>query len=134
MGLTFQMRGRTFDEDQMSVIARQSAKPTKRKTADTSRGYHKGWRVVGVKPGVLEDARRVANEEIARYQALTVKKGYRKPKPFDEVKFLQTARRSSVRSKPYELEQAARLCKEMAEKEGWLCVELVEVKREPAKQ
>jgi hypothetical protein len=39
-------------------------------------------------------------------------------------------RRKPVRAKPYELREAAELCKQMAEKAGWEHVVLSEVKKE----
>jgi hypothetical protein len=86
--------------------------------------YHNGWRVVGIPPGSLEEARRdhEATNRLAK-----------SPKPWDEGNWLMNCKKKPVRAKPYEIPEAASQCKAMAEKAGWLRVEVVEVKKEANK-
>lgn len=86
---------------------------------------HKGWRVSGIKPGMLEEAKQ-AHERLCQ---MAQKAGGKPPEPFDEDAWLRTAKRTAVRSKPYPLQEAAQLCKELAIKTGWLQVQLQEIKK-----
>jgi hypothetical protein len=86
---------------------------------------HNGWRVQGIPPGTLEDARAEHRKAVLSAQTQST----RMPKEWDEENWLMTAKRKPVR-KPFELEQAARECKALAEKYGWLRVEIVELKKE----
>lgn len=89
--------------------------------------FHRGWRVVGVPPGELEEARaaHIAMQEQRKAAGKEVK-------PWDEAQWLMNARKKPVRSKPYEVEAAARDCRMLAERAGWLALQLVEVKKEAA--
>ena len=86
---------------------------------------HKGWRVSGIKPGMLDEAKQ-AHERLCQ---MAQKVGGKPPEPFDEGAWLRTAKRTAVRSKPYPLQEAAQLCKELAIKAGWLEVHLQEIKK-----
>lgn len=86
---------------------------------------HKGWRVSGIKPGMLEEAKQ-AHERLCQ---MAQKAGGKPPEPFDETAWLRTAKRTAVRSKPYILQEAALQCKEMAIRTGWREVQLLEVKK-----
>ncbi|MDH1477753.1 hypothetical protein N5F13_25040 [Comamonas thiooxydans] len=86
---------------------------------------HKGWRVSGIKPGMLDEAKQ-AHERLCQ---MAQKAGGKPPEPFDETTWLRTAKRTAVRSKPYPLQEAAQLCKELAIKTGWLDVQLQEIKK-----
>ena len=86
---------------------------------------HKGWRVTGVKPGDLAEARG-AHEQL---QAAARKAGGAEIKDFDEAEWRRKAKRTAVRSKPYILQEAALQCKELAIKAGWLDVQIQEVKK-----
>ncbi|WP_233210034.1 hypothetical protein [Comamonas sp. 26] len=57
------------------------------------------------------------------------KAGGKPPEPFDESAWRRTAKRTALRSKPYPLQEAALLCKELAIKTGWLDVQLLEIKK-----
>jgi hypothetical protein len=95
--------------------------------------FHKGWRVTGLPPGSQEKAEQDHATEIARVQdhnAAHPSNRIRVPKPWDAEFWLRTARGIAVRSKPYELPEAAQQCAEMAEKAGWLRVRVEAVKRE----
>lgn len=86
---------------------------------------HKGWRVSGIKPGQLDEAKQ-AHERLCQ---MAQKAGGKPPEPFDETAWLRTAKRTALRSKPYILQEAALQCKEMAIKTGWREVQLQEVKK-----
>ncbi len=75
---------------------------------------HKGWRVSGIAPGLLNEAKQADSKP---------------PEPFDEAAWLRTAKRTALRGKPYILHEAALQCKEMAIKTDWLDVQLQEVKK-----
>ena len=89
---------------------------------------HKGWRVSGIKPGMLDEAKQ-AHERLCQ---MAQKAGGKPPEPFDEGAWLRTAKRTTVRSKPYPLQEAAQLCKELAIKVGWLEVQIQEIKKTAA--
>ena len=86
---------------------------------------HKGWRVSGIQPGKLEEAKQ-AHEQLRQ---MAQKAGGKPPEPFDETAWLRNAKRTAVRSKPYILQEAAQQCKELAVKAGWLDVQLQEIKK-----
>jgi hypothetical protein len=79
--------------------------------------------VRGIPPGALEQARE--EHKLAAERA----RSNREPKVWDEQRWLMNAKCKPVRSKPYELLAAATECKALAEKEGWLRVEIVELKK-----
>lgn len=101
---------------------------------DTSRGtkssppkpkaekYHKGFRVVGLPPGALEVAQTKHNEKQARNKAT-------EKQPFDLAAWLCSAARKPVRAKPYEIRESADVCASLAEKAGWLGVQVREIKK-----
>lgn len=86
---------------------------------------HKGWRVSGIKPGLLEEAKQAHG----RICQIAQKAGGKPPEPFDETGWLRTAKRTAVRSKPYPLQEAAQQCKELAVKAGWLEIQILEIKK-----
>ena len=86
---------------------------------------HKGWRVSGIKPGMLEEAKQAHERRCQMAQ----KAGGRPPEPFDETAWLRTAKRTALRSKPWTLQAAAQQCKEIAIKTGWLEVQRQEIKK-----
>lgn len=54
----------------------------------------------------------------------------KKPAEWNEDDWLRTARRVKARSRPFEIRAAAEECKALALKQGWLVVEISEVRRE----
>jgi hypothetical protein len=93
--------------------------------------YHKGFRVVGIAPGSYEEAQR---ERQADIEAATRQKQYEPltkiPAPLAAYEtWASQAKKKPVRSKPYELLESAQLCRELAQKQGWDRVQVVEVKR-----
>lgn len=109
----------------------------KKVKAEGANEWHKGFRVQGIKPGALEDAekehpRLIAdavswNERVASGKITGKAKPV--PGPWDPAKWLNEAKRWPVRSKGYEVPEAAQECKALAEKSGWLRVEVVELKK-----
>lgn len=99
---------------------------------DQPEGYHKGFRVVGHPPGALEEAKKEREELIA----FAVRKrnhgdaSVKIPPQFNEDDWRRNSKKTSVRSKPYELREAADLCAAMAIKSGWQDVEVLESKKE----
>lgn len=94
---------------------RLAAKPTDK--------THKGWRVVGIPPGLLEAAQ-------AEHEAIAEKAreaGFAGDKPFNKEEWLRKQRRQAVRSKPYMLREAAAQCAELAAKSGWIEVRINEL-------
>lgn len=99
------------------------APPMPRKRAAGPADWHKGWRVVGIPPGALEEAKAKHERDAADVRA----KG-KEPKPWDEANWLMNARKKPVRGKPYEVPEAAQQCRALAEAAGWLAVDVVELK------
>ncbi len=98
------------------------AKP-KSKTVDLD-PYHKGWRVVGVPPGAVEEA-----EQEHKKKSQKARAAGKAILDFNPLEWLQKAKRKSVRSKPYSIHEAAATCAELAEKAGWERVEVLEVSK-----
>lgn len=118
--------GEVITESQINArkaIAHQEA-ARKKKTVEV-KSFHKGWKVVGIPPGELEEAR-AANQ---RVQDMATRAGGREVKAFDESNWLQNHRGKAVRSKPYETQASAAECAALATKTGWLRVRIDEVKR-----
>jgi hypothetical protein len=130
MSIDFIVNGRVVSADTLLAGAPKAAKSR----AEPPDQYHKGWRVMGHRPGAVEAACEAARVEFDAWEALApteqaakIAKGSRAPKPWDLKVWLEKAKCKPVRSKPYSLKSAADLCAEMARKEGWTHVELVEL-------
>ncbi|CAN7191016.1 hypothetical protein [Acidovorax sp. LjRoot117] len=109
------------------ALKKYTKAPPKPKAEEKS--YHKGWRVIGIPPGALEEAR----DDHRRVVEMAAKSGGREIKPFDEANWLQNHRGKPVRAKPYEIKSSAEECAALAEKGGWLRVRVEEMKREVSK-
>lgn len=94
----------------------------KKKARAQPDAYHKGWRVMGIPPGNLEKAQQ---EHIKK--ARDAEKRGKPIADFDQGAWLAKAKKKPVRSKPYEVMTAAMQCKDLAERGGWLALELAEV-------
>ena len=81
--------------------------------------YHKGYRVVGVPPRDVDDARR------KHYAAQAMA---RDPKVWDEKEWLMQSRRKPVNARPYELRAGAEQCAQLAINAHWKRVEIVELR------
>lgn len=101
--------------------------PRPRAVRDQPPEFHKGWRVVGHPPLAAAEARAKRKAEIAAWE----KDGRigAAPKPFDEGVWRSTTRLKPVRSKPYEIEEAAQQCAQMAAAGGWTEVQIVAIKK-----
>lgn len=87
--------------------------------------FHKGWKVTGVWMGALQDARAKAEKD-----AKAAREIGREPKEWNEQQWLMNAKGKPIRSKPYEVPEAAEECKALAEKSGlWLRVQVIEIKK-----
>ena len=120
--------GDPITDSRMAAMRAQGAELERQRRLATKAdavSVHKGWRVSGIKPGMLEEAKQ-AHERLCQ---MAQKAGGKPPEPFDETAWLRTAKRTAVRSKPYPLQEAAQLCKELAIKTGWLDVQLQEIKK-----
>ena len=95
------------------------------KKRETPEKFHKGWRVVGVRLRDLVDAKAKTEKEAKEAIQLG-----REPKPWNEQQWLMNAKAKPIRSKPYEIPEAADLCKTLAEKTGdWLRIQVIEIKK-----
>lgn len=82
------------------------AAKAKPKASRSSDSYHKGFMATGFSPEQLERAR-IEHEKQAT------------GKPFIEAAYMAKARPTKIRSKPYEIAEAASQAVAMAEKSGW---------------
>lgn len=98
----------------------------KKRAAPDLKAFHKGWKVTGIPPGALEEAR----NDHRRAEEMATRSGGKGIKPFDELHWTQNHRGKAVRAKPYETRSAAEGCATLAEKYGWTRVRIEEVKRE----
>ncbi|WP_315125216.1 hypothetical protein [Comamonas antarctica] len=107
--------------DKVSTIAppQQKKKP---KAAEES--FHKGWRVTGVPPGALEEAR-AAHLKKSRLELQNGKQS----KEFIDAEWLRNARQKPVRAKPYSIPDAAEACAELARKSGWQQVTVTAIEK-----
>lgn len=134
MSLKFvNLHGEEISEGRMQAAA---ALQTKRKAViERPAEFHKGFKVVGhPPPPALEQARTLAIKRWQDWQALTDEErkkrraeGEREPKLWDESVWRSTTKPKAVRSKPYEVPEAAEQCAAMARKAGWLDVAVVAI-------
>lgn len=95
-----------------------------------------GFVVEGLTHAMLADARDARQKAIASYPAdcALAKEQHRAapkmPLPWNEEDWLRTAKHVKVRSRPYEIRSSADQCRELALKQGWLAVRVVELRRE----
>jgi hypothetical protein len=129
--LQFTVGGETFTAD---ALKRTKPKTPKRPKAATQESYHRGWRVLGHPPGALESAQQWRESELARWlrmsesdKSAASKRGERPPKPWDADEWRRTTTKKAVRSKPYEIFDAAETCMALAAKSGWLDVSIVAI-------
>lgn len=116
----------------------QIAKATRRikPKAEGPAEFHKGWRVQGHPPGAMEAAQAEAerllslwNAQSEQDKAEAIKQGERAPAAWSGRNWRMTTKKRPVRSKPYEIPEAARQCAELATKAGWLDIEVAELKK-----
>lgn len=87
--------------------------------------FHKGFRVVGIPPGAWDLAKAQSEGDIAYAK----RHDHKVPEPLTYEYFANSFKAKPVRSKPYELREAADQCRELAIKAGWDRVFVVEIKR-----
>lgn len=123
MPLTFLVNGREVTAEQFQAQA-EKKKP---KPVREQNGYHKGFRVVGHAPGAVDLAKFQREDEIRVWNRKRVGES---PKPWDEASWRRNSKKTALRSKPYDIYEAAELCADMARQDGWEDVEIIEVKKE----
>lgn len=109
--------------DRLCISA--DTKPARRPKSEGPEEFHKGFRVVGIPPGAF-DAAKLQHEADVRYAE---RMNERPPAPLVYETFANGFKSKPVRSKPYELREAADQCRELAIKAGWDRVFVVEIKR-----
>lgn len=133
MSLKFvNLHGEEISEGRMQAAA---ALQTKRKAViERPAQFHKGFKVVGHPPLAMEQARQAAIKRWQDWRALNDEErkkrraeGEKEPKPWDETSWRSTTKPKAVRSKPYEVPEAAEQCAAMARKAGWLDVAVVAI-------
>lgn len=82
------------------------AAKAKPRVAATRDSYHKGFLAVGFSPAQLERAKSEHERQATG-------------KPFIEAAYMAKAKPTKIRSKPYEVAEAAQQAVTMAEKSGW---------------
>ena len=130
--MTFTVGGRVVTADTLIAAAPRKTSPKREGPAE----YHKGWTVEGYPPGMIDEAERLANQNVARWAAMTdeqrakaEKDGDRAPKPWDLNQWLISTKPKKVRSRPYEVPEAAQQCRELAVRSGWQHVRVIEQKK-----
>ena len=95
--------------------------------------WHKGWVVVGHKPGECEAARRERESQLREWASMTddarkkaIKDGLREPKPWDEDQWRLRAKKHFGRSRPFEIPAAADDMSALLRRAGWEDVEIIE--------
>lgn len=115
----------------------EATTPQKRAKATGPDKFHKGWRVTGVSIPAIAAAKtkREADIRIATEHNAAIASGARSgdrmqvPAPWNEATWIASAPLRPVRSKPYEVPDAARVCADLARKAGWLRVTVEELKK-----
>lgn len=115
-----------------------SPKPPKAKR-EAPAEWHKGWAVEGFAPGRIAEAEAIANAAVDEWQALgdaaraeVLKEGRRPPKPWSREDYIRTAKRTRVRTQPFEVVGAADEMAELARRSGWEEVRVVELAKRKA--
>lgn len=117
--------GAAISESQIKAAkAMANQEAARKKKVVELKSFHKGWKVTGIPPGALEQAR----AEALRLGRIEEQNG-RAAKEFNEAYWLANHKGKAVRAKPYEIESSASECAELATKAGWLRVRIEEVKR-----
>ena len=106
---------------------------------DAPSEWHKVRAVEGFAPGRIAEAEAIANAAVDEWQALgdaaraeVLKEGRRPPKPWSRDEYVRTARRTRVRTRPFEVVGAANEMAELARRSGWAEVQVVELAKRKA--
>lgn len=111
MTITYIVNGQSLTRDQFEA---QAQKPMKRPPVERE-AFFRGFRVMGYPPGFIEEARAAVEP----------------PKEFDLTVWMRKNKPRRI-ERQFELWDAAKTCKDLAEKAGWEHVEIQEMKREAA--
>jgi hypothetical protein len=126
--IKFIHQGRECTKAELESILK-SKKP--KAQADPNQRYHRGYRIVGHKPGAVELARQANEAEMTRWQMMSAKSraesGAKPPKAWDEAWWRLNAKKDTV--KAVDLHLAALEAKELAERYGWTEVDVIELKK-----
>jgi hypothetical protein len=129
--MLFSVGGVLISADQLKKATPKSPPRPKKPAADK---FHRGWRVSGHPPGALEAAQESRELSITLWASLSDESrkkardgGQREPKPWDADVWRRTTTKKAVRSRPYEIHDAATQCAAMAASAGWLDVEVAAI-------
>lgn len=100
-----------------------NAPRAKREKREAPEKFHRGFRVEGHPPGAIESARLAHEQHKRDFDTASPEARadgrMRDPGLWNEQRWRNTTRKKAVRSRPYELSDAADQCREMAIKAGW---------------
>lgn len=116
----------------------KSVEKVKRPRAQGPATYHKGWRVAGVSIAAVvaakakreKDIREADNHNAGVRSGVIRSDRMKVPPVWDEAEWIKSAPLKPIRSKPYEIEESARVCADLARKEGWMRVVVEELRRD----
>jgi hypothetical protein len=136
MSLTFiNHRGEAWNPSAEAMKTKKAA------PKDKPESFHRGFSVEGHPPGALERARAYAMKARADWSAMTEEKkaaelrsGRREPQPWSEEVWRAKTKPTKVRARPYGVEAAAKECASLAERQGWIDVRVVELKKGEAEE
>jgi hypothetical protein len=117
--------GKELTSFDLDMLKTKHAKPKAAKPE--SRAFHKGYRVVGHPKGACERARLDSLEEWRIWQSFGSKG--KSPKLWNEISWRLNTKKRAIRSKPYGIYSAAQICKELALKDGWEDVDIIEISK-----
>lgn len=112
--------GKPIARDVINTGLRSEAKRKPVTKAAPPDEYHKGWKVVGIPPGAVEEAKQLHDKA---QQA----KPESQRQPFRREHWIANRHGKPVRPSPYSVKSAAEVCADLARKAGWLNVQVVEV-------
>ncbi len=133
MPLDFVVRGEVFDA---ATLIKTAPKAPKKPPSERDQHWHGGWVVEGHPPGAIEAAQAAAERATSHWiglgadgQKAARERGEREPKAWDAERWKLTAAKKRVR-KPFEIHDSAKQCVGLAQKAGWLCVVVRELKKD----
>ena len=109
MGMTFNVGGRIVSENEL-LAQKQYSKPKAESAAPKL--FHKGWVVEGYAPGRIAEAEADAK---------------RQRQPWDLARWVKKQKPARVRARPFEVRSAAEQLAQLAARDGWELVKLVEL-------
>lgn len=116
----------------VSLVPAKQKKPT----SSGPGSYHRGFVVEGFSPQLVRETEEATRRAVAEWALLSseqrqerIKEGQRQPEPWNLERWMSRTKPTRVRSKPYSVPDAAEWCKKLAEREGWIGVRVVELKK-----